>query len=396
MADPSRRRLLLQSSSLMVLLACKKDSSGDSGVQPDTDTGATEPQGTVPYCPSELQTATFVETLPFENEGAEAVGTVEGTGLDGRLAVDLGTLDEDALNTSIDDFFIRTRAPQSLDSSGWQVSFEGAFNTPGSYAATELDSMAEDAGAVLLECSGNGSNRGFGLISAANWRGVPLALLLDEADPTEDYILVEGLDDHPASSGSTLGASWIFGRTELDGAYLATQMNEEALTDDHGAPVRLLIPGWYGCCNIKWVQRVVAVAASEPSTSQMREFAGRTHQVGTPDLAADFQPATMDLAAMPVRVERWDHDGEVVYHVLGIFWGGQTADAQITLLAGTQEVPVEICVARAHPHTWGLWSAVWTPEATGSHDLLLRSEGSERTQRLDSGFYLCSVDIIEL
>ena len=85
-------------------------------------------------------------------------------------------------------------------------------------------------------------------------------------------------------------------------------MNGEPLSPDHGFPARLVVPGWYGCACVKWVTAIDLVGADERPTSQMQEFAERTHQVGpggAPTRARDFQPATMDLAAMPIRVEHW-------------------------------------------------------------------------------------------
>ena len=106
-------------------------------------------------------------------------------------------------------------------------------------------------------------------------------------------------------------------------------MNGAPLTRDHGFPVRLIVPGWYGCSCIKWVDRIDLVPDDAPATTQMQEFAARTHQdiataAGrrTPPLARDFIPAVIDTAAMPVRVEKWIVDGRLAYRITGIIWGG--------------------------------------------------------------------------
>ncbi len=100
-------------------------------------------------------------------------------------------------------------------------------------------------------------------------------------------------------------------------------MNGQPLTPDHGAPVRLVVPGWYGCAWIKWVNEIRWVTDDEPATSQMREFAGRTHQEGQPALARDYRRRrAIDTAAMPMRVEQRRVDGATEYRVVGIVWGG--------------------------------------------------------------------------
>ena len=136
---------------------------------------------------------------------------------------------------------------------------------------------------------------------------------------------------------SVPGASWIFSRDDLQRALLALRMNGAPLPRDHGFPVRLIVPGWYGCACIKWVNRIELVPDDAPATSQMREFASRTHQpfdasrrAGSPTaagpgppqaLARDYLPAVIDTAAMPVRVEKWVASGHVFYRIVGITWG---------------------------------------------------------------------------
>src|SRR5689334_21137868 len=101
-------------------------------------------------------------------------------------------------------------------------------------------------------------------------------------------------------------------------AFLATAMNGHSLTKDHGAPVRQIVPGWYGCVSIKWVNQIDLVSRDAPATSQMREYAGRTLQNGVPPLARDYQPATMGAAALPIRIEKWRTGEKFRYHVVGI------------------------------------------------------------------------------
>src|SRR4029453_17551387 len=120
-----------------------------------------------------------------------------------------------------------------------------------------------------------------------------------------------------------LGGSWIFALDELREAFLATGMNGVPLPADHGAPVRLVVPGWYGCVCIKWVNAIEFVDDRVPPTGQMIEFAARTHQRGVPSRAIDFHAAAIDQAAFPVRVEHWSTGSRSAYRVIGILWGGE-------------------------------------------------------------------------
>jgi DMSO/TMAO reductase YedYZ molybdopterin-dependent catalytic subunit len=212
-------------------------------------------------------------------------------------------------------------------------------------------------------------------------------------------LLVSGFDEYSQpSSRSTPGASWIFSFDELDRtkAFLATELNGVPLPADHGAPVRLIVPGWYGCTCIKWVNELRFVGDDEPATSQMREFASRTHQSGTPELARDYKPAEIDLAAMPIRVEKWRVSGAIRYRVVGIQWGGvaRTDRLEIRFGDGSWE---PVCMANLTAAPWALWEHPWQPTATGNYAITLRTtDPSIRTRRLDTGYYLREVAIEQI
>jgi len=246
-------------------------------------------------------------------------------------------------------------------------------------------------------------------MSACVWDGVLLSELLDRVTPTSGTALVKvtGFDDHGGiPSGSTEGAEWVFTQDQIaaSGAFLATGMNGATLPLDHGWPVRLLMPNWYGCTCIKWVTNVTLVSEDEGATSQMREFAGRVHQEGSPSLARDYAAAEIDLAAVPIRVEKWRlEDGSVAWVVAGLVWGGEaTQDGlQIRFLPDGDDdatwEDVHVCPERPDHRTWAIWEHRWRPEAAGRFELRLRlSDESVRTRRLDSGWYARTVELDEV
>jgi DMSO/TMAO reductase YedYZ molybdopterin-dependent catalytic subunit len=239
------------------------------------------------------------------------------------------------------------------------------------------------------------------MLSVADWAGVPLTELLERharALPSATRVRVSGVDDHSQQSAlSTPGASWIFTFEELarTKAFLATRMNRALLPPDHGAPVRLLVPGWYGCSCIKWVDAIDLVDEDEPATSQMIEFASRTMQNGTPALARDYRPASIDQAAMPVRVERWNVDGAVVHRIVGLMWGG-TAPTDALAIRIDKRAPerVAVCPPQASNATWTWWTHAWRPPGPGTYSMNMLVEGAHApTRRLDSGFYARSITI---
>jgi Sulfite oxidase and related enzymes len=213
-------------------------------------------------------------------------------------------------------------------------------------------------------------------------------------------VLVSGFDRYIESSvTSTPGASWIFTFEELKaaGAFLATKLDGKPLSRDHGAPVRLVLPGWYGCTCIKWVDHITFVDDRVEATSQMTEYAGRTHQNGVPRLAKDFAPARIEHAAMPVRVEKVRENGKLNYRVVGLLWGGSGTVTKLGIRFNPEEEYVRVESLRVPQTTpWTLWCHTWKPAALGRYTIRLAVlEPRVSTKRLDSGYYARTVEIDE-
>ena len=349
----------------------------------------------------------LVRVLPLYGVGAAEIPLgqmVGGPGLDARLFTDLSQLEPGRLVTPIDSVYVRTAAPPGLrhDPAGWTIAVGTSSAGRGQQvSAADLASAARSMGPHVIECAGNGNPRNFGLMSAVEWDGVPLERLLDQVPrpPGATAVLVSGVDHAAQPPGQSLpGASWIFPLDVLGSSrpFLAVRMNGRPLTPDHGAPVRLAVPGWYGCAWIKWVDEIRWVGGDEPATSQMREFAGRTHQDGVPALARDYEAPAIDTAAMPIRVEQRRVGGRLEYRVVGIVWGGTAVVDRLVIRFGTRDpgTPVPVCPPPSTHNTWSLWTYRWRPAEPGYYDITLKvADPAVRTRRLDLSFYIRRVRI---
>ena len=128
----------------------------------------------------------------------------------------------------------------------------------------------------LVECSGNHRNGHFGLISVAQWRGVPVSKVVAKLTirPQATRVLISGLERYSQPRLDSLPqTSWIFSFEQLEatGAFFATGMNGSPLRKDHGYPIRLIVPGWYACTCIKWVDQIVLVDDTAAATHLMRD-----------------------------------------------------------------------------------------------------------------------------
>jgi DMSO/TMAO reductase YedYZ molybdopterin-dependent catalytic subunit len=349
----------------------------------------------------------MIGTRPLSGRGAPVnpLGTLFGTGLDARLLTDLSTLTADTLITPNEQFFIRTSYPDLLDQSRpWTLTLGGLVRRPVTITLDDLARHTAAMGTHLLECAGNNNPRHFGLMSVARWSGVPIARVLEYVQPitSDSRIRISGFDEHSAPSRtSTPGASWIFAVDELArfGAFLATQMNGVALPKDHGFPLRLVVPRWYGCACIKWVNAIEFVPDDAPATSQMQEFAARTFQNGRPERARDYTPPVLDHAATPVRVEKWVVDGRILYRVVGIIWGGGEPTDALAIRFKSDEpyVRVHACPKPSSTTTWSLWWHAWRPRWRGRYDIVLKIDDPKiRSTRLDVYYYARSVEIDEV
>lgn len=348
-------------------------------------------------------------TVPFAGEsGNPPFHVLLGSGLDARLYTDLSELTPGTLVTPNSRFFVRTGWPDRLEFSGreaaWAIRVAGLVRQPGTLSLADLAPLVEPAGPFLMECAGNNNPENFGLMSAAAWAGAPLVKVLEKIAPLPGAtrVKISGFDDHSRMSrSSTPGASWVFTIEELvsAGALLATKMNGAPLPHDHGWPVRLVVPRWYGCACIKWVDELTLVDDTAPATPQMKEFAARTFQDGAPDLARDYTPAAMDLSALPIRIEKWRLDGRLAYRVVGLVWGGTGRARELRIRFNHTEpyVPVDVCPPPETTLTWTLWSHVWRPAATGRYQIVLQAgDPAIESRRLDLYFYTRQVWIDEV
>lgn len=246
---------------------------------------------------------------------------------------------------NLSNFYIRTEVPNQYSGNINDIEISG-IDSNLTLKTKKIIEKAKPLGAHMMECAGNDRYAGFRLVSVADWEGVLLSELLKKdptekslfglgtIDPAATHVMVEGFDDSTNTKWnrlfgvkSTPGASWIFSFEELikQNAFFATSMNGEKLTQDHGFPVRLIVPGYYGCASIKWVNKVSFFTPTDKTSTedQMREFSDRTGQVGIPEKLKDHKPPVVELSAVPVTFEKWKaKSGKIRYKITGIIWGG--------------------------------------------------------------------------
>lgn len=347
--------------------------------------------------------ARLIGTVPLSRPGAVPLGRLFGSGLDARRSTDLSRLAPGSMITPNEEFYVRTAMPAEAKAiTSWTIALGGLVDAPATLDVASLRQRARPMGACLLECSGNGDPDNFGLMSVARWQGLPLLEVLEQVPRGSNgtHVQITGIDDPISRSRTSLpGASWVFALDDLRDAFLATGMNEQALPGDHGAPVRLVVPGWYGCACIKWVNRIELVNEQALAPQHMLEFAARTHQPSGVARVRDFSPARIEHAAIPIRIEQWINEGRIFYKVVGILWGGSKPVNQLAVRFRPADrfVAVDDCPLPASTRTWSLWSHTWRPAIPGRYEIALRiTDPSVPTRRLNALFYRRFVEITDV
>ena len=151
---------------------------------------------------------------------------------------------------------------------------DGLVERPQRLTLRDLLEMAGTTLPVTLECAGNGrayvdppapgEQWHLGAVGTAQWTGIPLRSVLERAHPKAGAreMLFVGADH---GMQKDLGRDISFERSLPiadalgDGPLLAWAMNGKPLPPEHGAPLRLIVPRWYGVASVKWLARITAI-----------------------------------------------------------------------------------------------------------------------------------------
>ena len=286
-----------------------------------------------------------------------------------------------------------------VDTAAWRLELDGALERPATFTLDDLRERPAVEVAATMECAGNGrallEPRPVSqpwlteAVGTAVWRGVELAALLDEASPSTDAVDVvfAGLDRGVEGEvEQRYERSLPLAEALEAGCVLAYEMNGAPLPPQHGFPLRLVVPGWYGMTNVKWLAAITV--ATEPFTGYQVASGYRVRQsededgrpvtrmrprsLMVPPGMPDFATRSRIVDAGTVRLEgrAWSGRAPVVRVEVSADGGSTWADAQLSReLEGSW--------------AWCGWSFPW--EATpGERELCCRAtDETGETQPLE-------------
>jgi DMSO/TMAO reductase YedYZ molybdopterin-dependent catalytic subunit len=275
----------------------------------------------------------------------------------------------------------------AVDAGTWRLEIGGGVQRPLSLSLDDLRARDAVTLPVTLECAGNGrallAPRPLSqpwlteAVGTAEWTGVPLGSLLAEAGLRDDVVevLFTGLD-----RGIEAGVEQLYERSlpraEALGAdaLLAYAINGQDLPPQHGAPLRLVIAGWYGMAHVKWLSTITAL--TEP-------FAGYQNKVGYRLYAAEGEDGVPVTRIMPRSLtippgipdfftrERFVDAGSCVLQ--GRAWSGWAPVERVEVsVDGGATWDDAVLGEQAGPRAWRGWSYEWDAPA-GEHVVCSRA-----------------------
>jgi DMSO/TMAO reductase YedYZ molybdopterin-dependent catalytic subunit len=239
---------------------------------------------------------------------------------------------------------------------------------------------------VTMECAGNGRARLdprpvsqpwlLEAVGTARWRGTPLRPLLEEAGVGGAVeVLFTGLDRGvEGGEEQAFQRALQLGEALRDEVLLAYEMNGAPLPPQHGFPLRLVVPGWYGMTNVKWLERIELV--DTPFAGYQNSWSYRLRQAEDEEGEPLDRMQPRSLMAPPGIPEFMTRDrtvgaGEVVLE--GRAWSGHAPvdTVEVSTDGGETWSRAELEPA-GEPWAWRGWSYRWNAEP-GEHVLCCRA-----------------------
>jgi sulfane dehydrogenase subunit SoxC len=284
-----------------------------------------------------------------------------------------------------------------VEAQTWHLGIGGLVQRPLALTLDDLRRMPAVTLGVVFECAGNG--RAFveprlvtqpwllEAVGAAEWTGVRLRSLLEEAGVLENTveILFSALD-RGVQSGieQDYERSLSVADAVRDEVILAYAMNGVPLPPQHGYPLRLIVPGWYGMAHVKWLSRITAIA--EPFEGpQQRFYRYRRSQddAGVPVTRMRVR-ALMVPPGIPEFLTRTRHLSKGRHLLRGRAWSGNGAIRSVDVSAdGGATWSRAVLEAAPSAFMWSAWHYEWDA-APGTYELLCRATGARgETQPLE-------------
>lgn len=284
-------------------------------------------------------------------------------------------------------FFVRNHfETPAIDLPSWRLRVEGCVDRPAEWTWEQLLALPQRSVFATVECAGNGRSFlqrkapgvqwGAGAIGHAEWTGVPLYRVLEQAGLKPDAleVLFEGCDrgseaDHPEPMyfARSLPLAKALDRDTL----LVTRMNGELLSASHGFPLRLFVPGWYGVASVKWLRRIEVLNHSFAGYYQTVKYTVRRATARGEETVV---VGPMAVKSELIRPAAGAELGIGANRLFGVAWAGEEAVGRVEVSSdgGATWNTAELLGPRT-AYCWTPWEYLWEVAQPGDYSLLTRA-----------------------
>jgi DMSO/TMAO reductase YedYZ molybdopterin-dependent catalytic subunit len=292
----------------------------------------------------------------------------------------------------------------AVDAGTWRLSVDGLVERPLELSLDDVRARPAREVAVTMECAGNGRaliephvvSQPWLLeaVGTASWRGTPVGPLLEEAGLLEaaSDVLFTGLD-RGVEGGEEQAYARSLPLAELLGgdALLAYEVNGVPLPPQHGFPLRLLVPGWYGMTSVKWLARITVSDAPHDGYQMRHSYRLRLEEDEEGDPLTRIRPRALMIPpgipdfATRIRIVRAGSCS-----IEGRAWSGEDGlvGVDVSTDGGGSWAEAELGEAALGRWAWRSWRFDWiaTP---GETELCCRArDAAGREQPLEPAWNL--------
>ena len=276
-----------------------------------------------------------------------------------------------------------------VDPAAFRLTVDGDVARRLSLTLDEIRHRPSRAVTVTMECAGNGRARLqprplsqpwlMEAVGTAEWTGVPLASVLEEAgvhDGARDVVF-RGLD-HGIEGGEEqdYARSLPLPEARRDEVLLAYEINGQPLPPQHGFPLRLVVPGWYGMTNVKWLTGITVTSVAFTGYQQSRGYRFRSDPDDPGEPVTRMRPRSLMVPpGFPDFLTRHRIVPRGRHVIEGKAWSGTAPIARVDVSTdgGRSWVAARLGPPSAAPWAWRHWSLDWDASVPGDYDLCCRA-----------------------
>jgi DMSO/TMAO reductase YedYZ molybdopterin-dependent catalytic subunit len=279
-----------------------------------------------------------------------------------------------------------------VDPESWRLELGGLVERPATLSLAEVRALPAIEVAVTMECAGNGRAHVaphvvsqpwlLEAVGTARWRGTPVAPLLREAGLAAGAVevLFTGLDRGVEGGEEQDYARSLPVADLLAGeAILAYEINGAPLPPQHGFPLRLVVPGWYGMTSVKWLARMTALGEPFDGYQQQHSYRLRQHEEDEGEPLSLILPRSLMIPpGMPEFLSRTRIVAPGPCRLEGRAWSGvsELERVEVSVDGGTSWADAELGDTALGRWAWRAWSFDWDA-APGSYLLCSRARSED-------------------